>query len=729
MKANIILSAACLFLMVASSVDAQNYPPQNLYVDPLSLLAIWDPPDTTRPGMSSRVLIDYYVFLDDSLVGVTTDTLYPLDSLGLSYGTGYTAGVAAHYSAGLSDTVRYVFTSLYIQPLDSVNADCDNGTVTLSWSNPDTLSEYILGYNIYRDGDFVNYVPYQPIPVYIEEIGLGFFCYTVTIVYDLTPWGYPGEEGESMEQGPACPTCEFGFDLPFFEDWLYGSFDHNLWTVDGANWTLDGQIGSPPPCALFESSPQVMNYNYGLESYPLKANNPLSGQIFLDCLIKLDDVTHTGTEYMLTQVWNWDSQEWHTLDSLSNIDGSFGWMSLHLDITPYALHQVFKVRFLASGENSANIQAWYVDNIHIYRKHNPPTNLSLTINGEEGCMDLDWDSPDSVFFDEWIHYDDGVNFTAVGSITALEFDAAARWEPLQLADYQNCFLSKIAFFPTQLGATYRVRVWTGAGPANMVVDQPVDEYVASAWNIIELEAPLPIDITQELWVGYYVYTSIGYPAGCDDGPAVDGYGNMMNYYGWKTLLEMNSELDFNWNIQAYIEGASGQSMIMTGPGGEKNINTQREIDSTFSHYNIYRSVEYQPMEFYDTSLSSSYKDYDMISMYHYCYKVNAVYIYNTDTLVSDLSDESCGLWVGLGDLSLGQVLTCFPNPADDFVQITSSEEIQRISLYNSTGLKLLTKEAGSEKAQFDVSDLPSGIYMLRVIIHDQPITRKVVVMH
>ncbi len=553
MKATIILSAACLFLMVASSVDAQNYPPQNLYVDPLSLLAIWDPPGTTRPGMSSRELIDYYVFLDDSLVGATADTQFPLDSMNLSYGSGHIAGVAAHYSSGISDTIWYVFTSLYVQPLDSISADCDNGTVTLSWSNPDTLSEYVLGYNIYRDGDFVNYVPYQPTPTYIEEVGVGIFCYTVTIVYDLTPWGYPGEEGESMEQGPACPTCDFGFDLPFNENWNLGNFNENLWTTNGENWSINGQIGNPAPSAEFSWDPWSYDYEYGLESYPFRGDTLVTGNIYLDFDIKLNDVNSTGTEHMLIQVWNWSEQLWHTLDTFSNT-GSFNWTHVSIDLTPYAIQQIFKVRFLGKGENSVNILSWFLDNINIYRKCTAPENLTTRI--------------------------DELNYPAF----ILEWDPVAGYSP------------------------------------------------------------------------------------------ADG-------------------------------------------------------TSSFWHYQVYRRVDNNDYEILGTPTTEYFRDDDVTWGYVYCYVIDAVFTISYDTCISGHSNEACDLLEHVPNDPDNANINLYPNPVNSIFVVKSSYNIQEIGLYSITGRLIRLEMPFENEVSWVVSYLPSGIYMLRVIIHDQPITRKVVVMH
>jgi hypothetical protein len=67
-----------------------------------------------------------------------------------------------------------------------------------------------------------------------------------------------------------------------------------------------------------------------------------------------------------------------------------------------------------------------------------------------------------------------------------------------------------------------------------------------------LTNPVPITGTEELWFGYRCNVTTGYPAGCDAGPALDGFGNMMYYQSaWTTLLALAPLLQ-NWNFQGYV---------------------------------------------------------------------------------------------------------------------------------------------------------------------------------
>jgi hypothetical protein len=428
------------------------------------------------------------------------------------------------------------------------------------------------------------------------------------------------------------------------------------------------------------------------------------GQIYLDFDIKLDNVLPTGTESMLIQVWNWESQVWATADTLSNIDGSFDWMAEHIDITPMAMGQIFKIRFLAQGENSVNLLSWFIDNILVYRACNPPENLEAHLDWEG--MHLSWEKPADIGFeDQWIRWDDGISDISIGG--PLEFSVAARWTPAQLIDYEGALLTEIAFVPGEETAIYKVRVWVGEYAANLVVDQEVLTPVVGQWNNITLTTPVPVDVTQELWVGYYIYSPTGYPASVDDGPAIDGYGNMMYFGKWWTLLEVNPALDYNWNIQAYLE-----------PG---------VISDSAAIYAIYRSDDGNPYFLRDFSDQNYYLD-DSLYLGIWCYYVTALYINEADTCESSSSNEACE-FMGINEKIPGYGLNIFPIPSQDFIRIESTEEIKFISLYNSYGKLMLKKKVDDRQVEIPVAAYPAGVYMVRVETGKEVVSRKVMVVH
>ena len=115
--------------------------------------------------------------------------------------------------------------------------------------------------------EFVAYTPQYPEGEYVpqgyvdENLQPGIYQYTVTAVYDLARYGYPGETGESMHEGPAEVVVDYCYELEFMETWSLGNFDDNNWDTDGANWSVNGQAGNPAPAAEFTWDPIQTDYS------------------------------------------------------------------------------------------------------------------------------------------------------------------------------------------------------------------------------------------------------------------------------------------------------------------------------------------------------------------------------------------------------------------------------------------------------------------------------------
>jgi hypothetical protein len=559
-----------------------------------------------------------------------------------------------------------------------------------------------VGYTIYFYGEEVEVLPPEA-ATYLPDCTTP--CkhnYSITAMYDLAPFGFPGEYGESGEIQTEY-IVRFGYPLDFLEDWSSGSFETNNWTTEGPNWTINGQDGNPLPTAEFTCDPLQTNYDIGIESYPLMADSIFAGQIYLDFDIKLDEYLSTGTEMLVVGLWDWEGQAWMAIDTFSNSNGSFDWVTVHLDISDEVLGTVFKIKFSAKGEASLNILSWFIDNIHVYRDCEAPDNLSATGVYYNSIM-VEWDP---IVNETWMHYDDGGNYTSVGTVGQIEFDAAVRWTPDQLQPFNGALLTKVAFFPVESVASFNIRVWTGQGAETLVVDQPVENPVFDVWNFIELETPVALDITQELWVGYHVLSTWGYPAGCDDGPAIDGYGNMIKYGSWKTLLEMNPELNYNWNIQAYI----------------------MEMPEDTVNYAVYRSDDAEPFFLRAVVDQNFYVDDSVCGIHDFhSYKVTALHIHDNDTCESGFSNEGFEICGGIQEDETDFDLNIYPNPANDLLTIESSEVMGYLSLYDYNGRLIFRKEIADRNLVLPMKEYPEGVYLLRVETGSGVVFRKVIVM-
>ncbi len=186
---------------------------------------------------------------------------------------------------------------------------------------------------------------------------------------------------------------------------------------------------------------------------------------------------------------------------------------------------------------------------------NPPTNVE--VDGDTGLVT--WTDPAGTA--GWMHYDSGTNNDGIGTNAAADINYAVRWDVAGLAPYAGLTITEVKFFPKEAACTYAVKIWEGANAASEAVSVAVPNPTIDAWNTITLPTPHVIDGTQELWVGVNANTTTGYPCGCDAGPAVAGYGDMISTGGaWSPISGMG--LDYNWNLQAYAMDATGRPVVL-----------------------------------------------------------------------------------------------------------------------------------------------------------------------
>ncbi len=609
--------------------------------------------------------------------------------------------------------MKYLFISLLLPILPSLAytqnypppacVDYEEGVLTVC--PPDSVPVYsggLLGYNIYVNDVYTDFVAVAD-P-------------TDTLEYVFDPLPDPGNDAFCAKvvylnwiSDASCDTAlvRYGYDLPFFEDWESASFDTKQWTPDGNYWTIDLDEGNPSPCAAFHGQSGLSDYEISLESYPLLADTIHHGDIYLEFDLKLDCYNATGEDTLLIQVWNWTQRIWQdAVYPYTSENGSFNWTHKKINMNYLAREKVFRIRFVAEGLNAGNIEGWYIDNVNVYRFCSPPSDLEavLTMNGQ---VDLQWISTGcGYWFPFPLTWSDEQNYDAIGTGGAVEFDVAARWTPAQLANYENQTIRAVKFFPNEASCTYTIRIWE-TDTADLVYEQSVANPVIGEWNEIELDSLFSIDISKMLWIGYHVNTTTGYPAGVDDGPAIDGSGNMMYWEDqWSTLLEINPELDYNWCITAYT--------------GTPN--------PWYCANRIYRSVnegEYQLIA--EIPMYYLFTDENIDPGNSYCYLVTDYEAKYGDTCESAYSNEACIINVGMEENQSGSGILVYPNPATDRVTVETSTRIDRIDVMDLTGRIILTREARAKTIHLETGSLSEGIYLLKINTEDDRITRKVII--
>ncbi len=66
-------------------------------------------------------------------------------------------------------------------------------------------------------------------------------------------------------------------------------------------------------------------------------------------------------------------------------------------------------------------------------------------------------------------------------------------------------------------------------------------------------------------------------------------------------------------------------------------------------------------------------------------------------------------------------ISIYPNPATNYISINKDENVRDIAIFNLVGRKLKTYEQVKKDEHYDVSDLPTGMYLVQVIDNNSKI--------
>ena len=155
------------------------------------------------------------------------------------------------------------------------------------------------------------------------------------------------------------------------------------------NWGISTGQGNPAPGMQFNWSPSLSNYSHRLVTAPYEGDIPGSA-IAMEFDMMLDNYSLNTTEYLAVEVWS--EGEWHELMEFDNTGGDIAWDTYMIDLTPWALDNVFMVGFRAHGSNSFNLNRWVIDNINIFSYSCPPPHeLSVEDIDTESAL-ITWDS-------------------------------------------------------------------------------------------------------------------------------------------------------------------------------------------------------------------------------------------------------------------------------------------------------------------------------------------------
>ena len=236
----------------------------------------------------------------------------------------------------------------------------------------------------------------------------------------------------------------------------------------------------------------------------------------------------------------------------------------------------------------------------------PPTDLAATVDGND--VTLNWENPEGPIVGNWLTWDNGTMGNSVGTNSVANFDVAHRFTQTDLATHQGASITQVRFVPGFQNCVYTVKIWSGGtsatNPGTLVTTQVVNNVVLNEWNLVVINTPVPVPATGELWIGYNVNTQGGYPAGCDSGPSINGFGNLIYFNNaWTTLTALAPTLNYNWLIGGFAQSSRGLKAIEPQPVVEYRVPQQstaplavqfnpevrqRQLDRAVLGYKVYR---------------------------------------------------------------------------------------------------------------------------------------------
>lgn len=336
-----------------------------------------------------------------------------------------------------------------------------------------------------------------------------------------------------------------------------------------------------------------------------------------------------------------------------------------------------------------------------------PLNLTGSQTGESRVTLL-WERPPVTGESQWITYS-GEQDDAIGTNAAIDFDVAQRFSSFDFyrLGIGEGVLTKVDFFPYFQECEYSIRVWVGGNagnPGEMVVDQLVTSFTNQTWNEIQLNSPVQINTSEELWIGIRYNTTGGRPAACDAGPAVEGKGNMIYWNGvWTTLTAVNPVLDYNWCIKGYIDVDAVR---------EKSV-------KSLEGYKIFRDGTFlatvTELEYIDSDAPYGINNYCVRAVYDFC---------ESQDVCVDVS-----LFVGMSENETHNVRV-YPTPATNVVNIEPTAGLSHLSVINSLGLTVYSCDiTGKKIVRLNTTGFMAGSYLLRFVTTEGiTFTKKIVIM-
>lgn len=563
----------------------------------------------------------------------------------------------------------------------------------------------------------------------------GWNYYDKPVEIDLS--AYEGQEIRIafVAQGPVWDGQIFGLENPWFIDNVSVglqklSFEKNQWVQKETrsnplmgyslyrftqnqpeeNWEM---IASEIQDTLFLDS-QWNGLPFGIYQYAIQAvytdgqtsaftkTNPVYNKMTLDVPVQL--FTSSGVSPEGAKIW-FLHEELPEKNQVVTFLEEEGFLAEGLWRGPY------QVKITKSGFETLDYGTFEVtESAEISATLSERMTSAVALTGEVSgsTTTLAWEKETQT---DTLSYVNGEIMDGYGGVWEPSLEIAIRFKPSELVEHDQKVLKKVAFHSFFGQANYTIVIRQGGTlekPSEPIYIQLIANVTPDEWNVVELENEFFVDGTQDLWIGLEMEILDNFVIGVDEGPAQNGYGNLIRQgSGFVTSLDLHGTLNFNWAIQAVV---SDHPLGIIG--GEQ---TSRQFLVFRDNENI-GQVDGDTYTFEDQGLANGTYSYYILANYA------AGQTGPSNTITLEVQNST----VGIDNPFQDNNFRAYPIPARQTVFIEFSDATRKlIQLVDLSGRvkKEMVSHSAYEKVM--VSDLPEGIYLLKIVSYHSAQSRKI----
>ena len=369
-------------------------------------------------------------------------------------------------------------------------------------------------------------------------------------------------------------------------------------------------------------------------------------------------------------------------------------------------------------------------------KYKAPSELTASrLSSEDNQIELSWKAP---LYEQTVYWGTKNPTYMIGFDEKFPFYFGQKWSADEINPLHLKTITAIQFFPISENS-YEIFITQGAHSYR----QPIEDEMLRpfALNTINLSVPFVIDGSNSLIISILVSNPVtDYPAVCDDGPAVNGKGNLCAVYTstdeieWELLNdnEEPGEYDYNFIVAAIISSEIGElpsrtkslavskhDTVLTAVDHaalrkstmhitDNEVTLRNSVPAAFPEISKY--VIYKNSSYYKNIIAPETTFIDKVSTdaSNIYYQVSAFY----DQIETEKTDKTYVSVLSIDGFPKSAV-QIFPTIFKDYVFLQGSEFISRIEIIAITGqISLVVTQPDH---QIDTSSLMPGIYFFRIL--------------